>query len=64
MRYRVRFADGSVGTRYFDEPLKVGQQIRGSGDSSFVVTTIERQPEFGSIGGARAVPSAALRLAA
>ena len=49
-RYRIHFADGSVGSRSFPEPVRVGQLIAGS----HVVSEIERQPVDGSIGRVRA----------
>ncbi len=54
--YRISFADGSIGTRYYDEPLKVGQRITDLGTESFVISRIDREPE-GSVGRASAVPA-------
>lgn len=61
-RYRILFADGSVGTRYYDEPLRVGQQIVDRG-TLHRISKIERQSEHGGIGRASAVdaPAAAIR---
>jgi hypothetical protein len=52
-RYRISFADGSVGTRYYDKPLRVGQQIVDRG-SRHLITLIEREPDYG-VGRANAV---------
>jgi hypothetical protein len=52
-RYRITFADGSVGTRYYDKPLTLGQQILDRG-SRHLITLIEREPDYG-IGRAHAV---------
>jgi hypothetical protein len=60
-RYRISFADGSVGTRYYDKPLRVGQRIVDRG-TSHLITEIEREPDFG-VGRASAVQSSAMRAA-
>jgi hypothetical protein len=60
--YRIYFADGSVGTRHFDEPLRVGQQILDRGNRH-LISTIEREPDYG-IGSANAVLAPAARAAA
>ena len=56
-RYRIYFADGSVGTRYYDEPLRVGQQIVDRG-ARHLISEIEREPDYG-IGRASAVQAPA-----
>jgi hypothetical protein len=54
LRYRISFADGSVGTRYYLEPLTIGQRILDHGSSAYVISRVDREPE-GSIGRASAV---------
>jgi hypothetical protein len=53
LRYRILFADGSVGTRYYGKALRVGQRIV-DGAGGYVISAIDREPQ-GSIGRARAV---------
>jgi hypothetical protein len=53
-RYRISFADGSIGSRYYDKPLRVGQQIVDRG-TRHQISEIERQSEYGGIGRASAV---------
>jgi hypothetical protein len=65
-RYRISFADGSVGTRFYDEPLKVGQLIVDRG-ALHLISAIDRQSEYGGIGRASAIkapPAGDLRAAA
>jgi hypothetical protein len=57
LRYRISFADGSIGTRYYDTPLRIGQRVVGAGTSTFVIESIEREPDHGGLGRASAVPA-------
>ena len=56
-RYRIQFADGSVGTRRYDQPLTVGERVDDSATGGYVVISIEREPEHGSVGRATAHPA-------
>jgi hypothetical protein len=57
LRYRISFADGSIGTRHYDERLKIGDRIVGAGTSVHVISSIEREPDHGGLGRASAVPA-------
>ncbi|HWB22855.1 MAG TPA: hypothetical protein VG652_08200 [Gaiellaceae bacterium] len=57
LRYRIAFADGSIGTRHYDEPLRIGDRIVGAGTSVHLISSIEQEPEYGGLGRASAVPA-------
>jgi hypothetical protein len=57
LRYRISFADGSVGTRYYVEPLRIGQRIFDRGSGAHVICSVDREPA-GSVGRASAVLAA------
>ena len=54
-RYRILFSDGSVGTRFYATPLRVGQPLTEGRAMSHVISEITQEPEYGSLGRARAV---------
>jgi hypothetical protein len=58
-RYRIYFADGSVGTRFYDEPLRLGEQIVEAGPRLYVISEIRQEPDHGSLGRASVVEATA-----
>jgi hypothetical protein len=42
LRYIVHFSDGGAGTRYADEQLKIGDELR-EGDRHYQVERVEQQ---------------------
>jgi hypothetical protein len=59
-RYRIYFADGSVGTRFYDEPLRLGQQLIEAGPRLYVISEIRQEPDHGSLGRASVVEATAV----